>query len=189
MEPHELGERLRAHADDFVEHATKVALAHTEVVGNGTHVGAGQALRGGERELDALATGLCNRRRLGDSALEDCSRGSRVRSVGEPSAQSARRGVTPQLIEGNDACGERGGGHAEHRLRCAQLEARRHDPLPAADLLAMHSLSSAERVHVETTPRRRPEADDEVNLGTRDRHAGSVSVAVVREQGRYGGRR
>ena len=36
----------------------------------------------------------------------------------------------------------------------------------------MHPLSHAERVYVETTSRRRPEANDELDLRTRNRDAG-----------------
>ncbi len=38
----------------------------------------------------------------------------------------------------------------------------------------MHPLPCTERVYVETTSRRRPEADDELDLGTRNRDANLV---------------
>lgn len=52
----------------------------------------------------------------------------------------------------------------------------------------MHLLSHTQRVYVETTRRWRPEANDEKDLGTRNRDEGHVAVAFVHEQRLYSGR-
>ena len=42
MEARELGECLWAQSDGFAQHATEVPFAHTEVSGDGVHVGVRQ---------------------------------------------------------------------------------------------------------------------------------------------------
>ena len=110
----------------------------------------------------------------------------RVARAGEPIAEPPRRRVAPQILERDDAPGDGGGGHAEHRLGRAQAKARRHRSLAAADELSMHPPSHAERVHVETALRRRPEANDELDLRARNRYARRVAVALVDEERRHG---
>ena len=186
MEAREFCEGFWAQADGFMEHATQVPLAHTELDGDGVHVGACQLGGRGESELRAGVAPDRSREAFGDRALQDRRRGGRVVRVGEPSAQSARRAVSPQFFERDDAPGQRGGRHAEHRIRRAQLKARSNGA-PCADQLSVHPPSRAERVYVETTSRRRPEANDELDLWTRNRDAGPVAIAVEHEQSRHSG--
>lgn len=51
MKPREPGERLWAHADDFMEHAPEVSLAHPEVRRDDVDLGARQALGGFESKF------------------------------------------------------------------------------------------------------------------------------------------
>ena len=188
MEARELCKGLRAHANGFTEHATEVPLAYTEVDGDGVHVGARELFSGGEDELRVSVAPSRGREPFGDRTLQDCSRSDRVARVGELIAQSSRRVVAPQFLERDDAPGDCRGWHAEHCSRCAELKARHHDPLPAADELSLHPLPYTERVYLETISRRRPEANDELDLWTWNRDARAVAVAVPHDQRRYCGR-
>jgi hypothetical protein len=191
LEARELGERFGAHADRFTEYATEVPFAHPELDGDSVHLRTRESSGGGERERE-VRVALCPVRdceAFSDRRLQNRSRTGRVAGVGEPRAQSPRRGATPKIFERDDARGQGRGGSTEHRVRHAQSKARSHRPLPAAHELAKHRLSSAESVHVEPPARRRPEADDEMDFWTRDRNAGTVAVAVADEQRCYGGSR
>ncbi len=168
MEARQFRERLRVHADGFTEHAAKVPLAHTEVSGDGVHVGARQPGRGVEGELRGSATGVGESEAFGDRALQDRNRIDRAASCSEPLDEPPSRGIAPKILERDDAPGDRGGGHAEHGFLRAQAEARHHRPLSTANELSTGSLLRAERVDVDTTLRRRSEADDEVTLRTRE---------------------
>lgn len=61
---------------------------------------------------------------------------------------------------------------------------RHHGPLPAANEFSMHPLPYAERVYVETTSRRRPEANDEMHLRARNRdvlHDSAARATVAQD--------
>jgi len=105
--------------------------------------------------------------------------------VAEPIEEPPGRGVAPKILERDDAPSDYGGRHAEHRLVRAQVKTRRHGPLSAANELSMHPLPYAQHVYVETTSRRRPEANDEMDLRTRNRDARGVAFTLVHEQRRY----
>ena len=61
------------------------------------------------------------------------------------------------------------------------MEARRYGALAAVEEFAMYLLSCTEDVDIEATLRRRPEANDELDLGTWDRDARRVAVPLVDE--------
>lgn len=188
MEPRELGERLRTHADGLVKDATEVPLAHAEVDRDGAHAGARQPVRGVEHEPRVGSRLVGRRDALGDRALQDgCCEGRRL-GVGEAPQQPSRRRVSPQVFERDDAPRERRGRHAEDRLVHAQPKTRRHGPLPAANELTMRSPSHAHRMDVEAASRRRAEANDELDLRTRDRDERRIVLALEDEQRRHGGR-
>ena len=63
----------------------------------------------------------------------------------------------------------------------AQAKTRHHDPLAAANQLAVHLLPRAEHMCVEPAPYHRSEANDD--LGFQARHQGAAHVAVDLAQG------
>lgn len=182
----ELGERLWPHADGFVEDATKVTHADTELDSDGVDVGPREPLDGGEHESCARRLRVGSRQAFGDGAFEDFGGFERVARSGKAIAE-ARRLVAPERLDLDDAAREGGSGHAQHRLCSPQVQARRHRALPAPQKLAMHLLSSAHGVNVQTAARGRTEANDEMNLGMRQRDAASVALDLVDEQPRHGG--
>jgi len=121
MKARQPGERLRAHADGLPEYATEVSLAHAELGGDGAHVAAREPVGRLARETRVSAAWICGSEPFGDRALHDRSRIDRGARGGEPLEEPSRRGVTPQLIERDDAPGDCRGRHAEHGLRRAQL--------------------------------------------------------------------
>lgn len=131
--------------------------------------------------MRACATTVRNREAIGNRAFQNGGRIYRVGRLGETIEESPGRAVTPQILERDDAPGERRGRHAEHGLVRAQLKTRRHRPLPTANELSMNRLPYTQRVYVDTTSRRRPEANDEMDLRTRDQDAWRVAIALVHE--------
>jgi hypothetical protein len=137
--------------------------------------------------LRAGAASIGDHGAFGDRALQDCSRINGVARAGEPIGEPPRRGAAPKILERDDALGDCRRGHAKHRLRRAQVKTRHHGQLPAANDLPMHPLPYAERVYVETTSCRWPEASDKMDLGARDRDARHIAVDLIHEQRRHGG--
>lgn len=161
-------------------------LAHAEIDGDGVHVGARQPVGGFEDESRAIGAHVHRREAFGDGALENCTRIEQVTCFGESIAEPSRGGFAPQILEGDDAPDDGGGGHAKHRLLRTEVETRHHDPLATPDELSMRPLSSAERMHVEASPCRRSEANGEMNLRARNRDALHVAFVLVEQQRRHG---
>lgn len=180
----DLRERLGTHAEGLTKDPTEVPLAHTQLDCNRAHAGARESVGRVEDESCPFSVTRGESEALRDGAFQNGRRLERVASAGELIEQTLRRRVTPELLERDDAPGEHGVWHAQHRLCRTQLETRHHDPLLAAEQLATHPLQPAQRVDVETAVRRRPEADREVHLGTRNHDASHVAVELTHGQRR-----
>ena len=164
MKAFESGEGLRGHADGLMKYATELALADAEVGGDGFYTGVGQLFGGLECEVRMGVAGLYPGEAFGYCGLEDCGRiGSDVRA-GESIQEPLCRGFTPQVIEGDDASGDGGGGYAEHSFCSAQMEAHGNRSLAGANEFSTDSLLRAHGMDVETLSSGGPEAGHDLDF-------------------------
>jgi hypothetical protein len=96
-------------------------------------------------------------------------------------------GVTPKLIELENATRDCISRNAEHRPGHTRMKTCHYGPLACSDEFSTYSLLDTERVHIETITSHRPEANDDLDRRTRDSYARQVAVVLVYEKRRDSG--
>ena len=102
-----------------------------------------------------------------------------------PPQQPPDRHLAPQVGECDDAPAYFGSGYAQHGCVGAHVQAREHDALPGGYDLSMHLVPYAERMRVESVAYRRSQADDQLDLRTRDDHARRAARRIVQDNLRH----